>query len=342
MSSRPSLVVVRDSALGDLLTALPALRGLRRAYPDHEIITTCPASLRPLAEWLRVADAFQSEVKSDRAIDPAAHPVVDRVILAGRWLTEVNPDVLVWLRVPEDPEPVRQLAASRPRRIIAYALPGFVPSERCPEFTFEDHILRRWSRLLATFDVPTDDEDLYLDRYLEHQFRRGCSLPPAEQGLTVIHPGAGGGSRHWPTERWALVASWLRQAGHKVVLTGSHSEADIAARVRSAANLPRDCDLTGRTDVLSLTAIVAGARLVLSTDTGPAHLAIAFRRPSVTLFGPVPPAWWGPPPGAALHVCLWRGTHGDPYAREADPGLLRISVEDVLHAVTGLNSAQPA
>jgi len=69
---------------------------------------------------------------------------------------------------------------------------------------------------------------------------------------------------------------------------------------------------------------------VLCGDTGVAHLATAFGVPSVLLFGPTPPAEWGPPPDRAQHVVIHRGTRGDPHGGAPDPGLLAISVDDVL------------
>ncbi|MET9800963.1 glycosyltransferase family 9 protein [Streptomyces sp. NPDC006368] len=83
-----------------------------------------------------------------------------------------------------------------------------------------------------------------------------------------------------------------------------------------------------------LAALVAGAAAVVSGDTGIAHLAVAYGTPSVTLFGPVPPRWWGPPRGAR-HVVLWHpGPPGDPHGREPDPLLLRIRPADVLTALS--------
>jgi uncharacterized protein YjbJ (UPF0337 family) len=71
---------------------------------------------------------------------------------------------------------------------------------------------------------------------------------------------------------------------------------------------------------------------VLCCDTGVAHLATAYRTPSVVLFGPTPPGEWGPPPDRPQHRVLWRGGRGDPHADAPDPGLLAIAVEDVLAA----------
>lgn len=338
MLGRAPVLVVRDSGLGDLVTALPALRGLRRAFPDREIIMTCPSSLRPFAEWLKVAGALRTEGLRTTPVDPSAHPVVDRLILDGRWWEDEQPQaVIVVLRVPEDPELLHGLVAKDPALLVAYRLPGVEAIAGHPDFSFGDHILCRWGRLLAAFGIPTDDKDLFLDGFLQEHVRDGHPLPVVPRDLTVIHVGAASVARRWPNDRWARTARALEDAGHRIVLTGSKAEAAVTAQVRAMAGLPPNRDLTGRTDVLTLVALVAGARLVLSTDTGPAHIAVAFRRPSITLFGPVSPACWGPPPGAVINRCLWHGLSGDPYASEPDAGLLLISVDEVLATVEGLD-----
>jgi ADP-heptose:LPS heptosyltransferase len=77
--------------------------------------------------------------------------------------------------------------------------------------------------------------------------------------------------------------------------------------------------------------VVATASLVVCGDTGVAHLATAYATPSVVLFGPTPPAYWGPP-DRPWHRSLWTGGTGDPHGDAPDPGLLEIAVDDVVAA----------
>jgi ADP-heptose:LPS heptosyltransferase len=149
-------------------------------------------------------------------------------------------------------------------------------------------------------------------------------------GAVVLHPGAKHGARRWPAARFAAVAITLRAEGHRVVITGTRAETELASFVGRAADLPPGDVLAGRTDLEELAAVVAEARLVISNDTGTAHLATAFCTPSVVIFGPMAPALWGPPPDRPWHVALWTGRRGSPFAEQPDPGLLEITVPDVL------------
>jgi ADP-heptose:LPS heptosyltransferase len=159
------------------------------------------------------------------------------------------------------------------------------------------------------------------------------AVPPPVTGAALVHPGAAFPGRRWPAERFAAVARELAAAGHDVRVTGGPAERDLACAVARGAGLGEEAVLAGRTSTLELAATVAAAAVVVSGDTGVAHLATAYRRPSVLLFGPVSPALWGPPP-RPQHVVLWHGDGtGDPWGTELDPALARITVDEVLRAL---------
>jgi ADP-heptose:LPS heptosyltransferase len=145
--------------------------------------------------------------------------------------------------------------------------------------------------------------------------------------------------KRWPSERWAAVARGELAAGRRVVVTGSAEERPLAEAVADGAGLPASAVLAGRTDLAGLAAAVAVAGRVACADTGVAHLASAFRVPSVVVFGPFGPDLWGPPPGRPWHRALWSGRPGDPAAESTDPGLLEIEVEAVAAALRTLPAA---
>jgi ADP-heptose:LPS heptosyltransferase len=300
------VLVLRALALGDLLAAVPALRAVRRALPEHRLTLATPAVLEPLA-----------------MLTGAVDEVVDVAPLQALPAAVARPDVAVNLH-GRGPQSTRLLAALSPGRLLAFRHDDVPETADGPEWRPGEHEVARWCRMLSAFGIPADPRDLSLPR-------PDVELCDALRGVTVIHPGASTAARRWPTDRWALVARAERQQGRRVVVTGSPVEAELARAVADQGGLPQADVLAGRTDLLTLAALVADAGRILCGDTGVAHLASAFGTPSVVLFGPVSPDEWGPPPGP--HRALWKGLTGDGLADQVHPGLLAIPVEEVLEAI---------
>jgi ADP-heptose:LPS heptosyltransferase len=301
---QPTLVVLRALGLGDLLTAVPALRALADAYPEHRRLLACPQWLEPVA-----------------LLTGAVHGVVPAAPLEPLPASVHHADLAVNLH-GRGPQSTALLARTRPSRLVAFEHPDALSTAGSPQWRDHEHEAHRWCRLLRETGVEADPTRLDLDP-------PSVSVPAATGGATVLHPGAGAAARRWPTDRWAAVARAERAQGHPVVLTGSPAEQGIATRVATLAALPDEANLAGRTSVLELVGVVAAAARVVSGDTGVAHVATSLRTPSVVLFGPVPPSAWGPPPRPE-HRVLWHRSVGDPHGTRPDPGLLAISVDDVL------------
>jgi ADP-heptose:LPS heptosyltransferase len=123
------------------------------------------------------------------------------------------------------------------------------------------------------------------------------------------------------------------------VLTGSAAERERCLRIARAGGCSGAEVLAGETSLVDLAAVVGAAGLVVSGDTGMAHLATAMRVRSVVLFGPVSPDEWGPP-RAGRHVALWAGRRGNPHASTVDAGLLALSVETVVAAMAQARTAE--
>lgn len=322
---RPVLLVIRPTGLGDLVMGIPALRALRRAFPEHSLVTTCPSALVPLAERIGVVDRFVTEHDAGAPLlDPSRHRGTEAAVLEAVFTDPAVPDVVVVLKMPED-EINRRAAARRPRVHIAYRHPDVPATAAFPVYDEDHHVLARWELLLGPYGIHPDRADLFLDV--------GVAATPEDTGDTVVHLGSGSGTRRWPVERWAAVARALTDLGRTVVFTGSVAEGSLVTRARELAGLPVAADRSGTT-ILELARLIAHAGQVLSVDSGVAHLATVLRRRAVTLFGPTPPAWWGPPPGDPRHRVLWRGRRGEPYGPSADPGLLEIGVDEVVGAAT--------
>jgi ADP-heptose:LPS heptosyltransferase len=307
------ILILRALKLGDFLTGLPAYRALRRAHPRAEIVLAAPRALEPLRELTggtidRIADA--------RALEPLARE------LHGA-------DLAVNLH-GSGPQSHRILLAARPRRFIAFAHDDVPESAGGAPFDPSEHEVARWCRVLAHAGIPADpcELDLAVPPVL---------VPRRIRGATLVHPGAASEARRWPVERWIEVARAEQRLGRTVIVTGGADEVERARTVASAAGVPSTHVYAGRTNLRELAALVAAAGRVVCGDTGVAHLATAYRTPSVVLFGPIAPTAWGPPP-RPYHRVLWNGTTGDPHANRVDPGLLAIRPERVIAALDALGA----
>ena len=303
----PEFLALRALKLGDLLVAVPALHAIRRSRPDHRLVLAVPGWLEPVAELVGGIDVLWPTPGLD-------HPLG---IEPGRIDTAMNLH-------GDGPESRGVLEQLQPRVRLGHASPGWDGPE------WEDHVLERhrWARLASEHGMPADQEDVGIAR---------PDLPSAAPGAVVVHVGAFYGSRHWPVDRFATVVRELREEGRRVVLTGSEKERPRALEVAALAGLDDEVVaadvLAGTVDLAEMAAVVADASVVVSVDTGAAHLASAYATPSVVLFGPAPPEEWGPP-ASGPHVVLTDASRrvGDTFGTECDPALLAVQPADVLAA----------
>jgi ADP-heptose:LPS heptosyltransferase len=301
---RPELLVLRALKLGDLLVAVPAVHGIRRAFPDHRLILAVPQWLAPIADLIGGVDSLLPT--------PGLRDLLP--LSPGRIDVAVNMH-------GNGNESRSIISALGARLSIVHDPPG-------PEWAHGIHERERWVRLVRAYGIRADVEDLALEI---------PSVAPRAPGVTIVHVGAFYGSRQWPVERFARVAESLAREGHEIWFTGSSAERDRALRVAGLAGLPDAAVLAGRLSLDEFAAEVAAARLVISADTGAAHLASAYGTPSVVLFGPAPPEEWGPP-RSGPHIVLTDASKrlGETFSDTPDPAIMAVTVEQVLAAARSL------
>lgn len=308
LDARPVVLVLRALGLGDFLTVLPALRGLRDAFPGHRHVLACP----PVLEQLALHSSAVDEVLAAEPLGPVGwrRPAV-AVNLHGRG-----------------PQSHRRLLETDPGRLIAFRSPELPETDGLPDWRPDEHEVRRWCRLLADSGIPADPSRLDLPR-------AGLPAAPGARDATIVHPGAKTAARRWPAERWAEVVRAEMAGGRRVLVTAGPGESELGRRVAQLAGLPAE-SMRESMEILELAGLVAAAGRVTCGDTGVAHLATALGRPSVVLFGPTPPALWGPPTGR-LHTVLWKGRPSDPFADRPAPGLLAIRPHEVSAALAAIS-----
>lgn len=292
--------------IGDVVMATPAVRGLRRHFPDRELVAVCKPYV---ADTLAGSPWFAHTVFFD-----AKGPKSQRLWVAAKRLRELNADTAVLF-----PNSLR--AAILARLGGCRTVVGFGRYFRDPLLTkrlypVRDHrgkpkptpVIDDYNRIVQLLGVTDPGHRMEL-------FTTAADEAAAETawgrlrlhrfgGVVGLNPGgAFGSSKHWPTAHFAELARTLADRGSGVLVLCGPSERETAKEIVAQAAHPGVVSLADEPPSIGLTkAVVRRLATLVTTDSGPRHFAAAFGVPVVTLFGPTHIAWTETYFDRAVHV----------------------------------------
>lgn len=308
--------VFRALMLGDMLCAVPVLRALAARWPQAELVLIGLPWAREWAQRLPMVHRFIEfpgwPGLPEREPDLAALPGWLQAMQAERF------DLLLQLQ-GSGSVVNHLLAVCAPQRLAGFAEPDDLAPEPAlfTRWPRQGHEIERLLHLTDHLGLARQGTGMLLPLTADDQARAAALLPPRDGPYACVHAGARFTSRRWPAERFAAVADQLARQGLRIVLTGSEAERPLVQRVQQAMQQPA-IDLVGRTDFWSLAALVQGARLLLSNDTGVSHVAAAVGTPSVVVSSGSDVARWAPL-DTARHTVLWADTPCRPCGHEHCP-----------------------
>ncbi|MGA2093323.1 MAG: glycosyltransferase family 9 protein [Sedimentisphaerales bacterium] len=292
MAGQPkNILIIKPSALGDIVLALPALSALRHSFPQAKI------------SWLvrpEFADLLQGHPDLDELI------LFDRRLL-GKWWYQ-------WKANVELKRLFNRLYNERFDLVFDFQglfRTGFFGWITGSKRRFGMAGAREFAHLFYTDKIPQDSSCIHLvDYYLKMVASAGAQhcgiefkLPQdtkADEAVrklllskkvnienyVVLVPGAAQPEKRWPIERFAELAKKISlRFGSSIVAIGSQGERDYIGKIGGEI-----INMAGRTTIRELISLVKGASLVISNDTGPGHIAAALGVPVVMIFGPTNPA----------------------------------------------------
>jgi len=300
------ILLIKPSALGDVVHALPVAATLKRRYP------TIPL------DWL---------VEEEAADIVRGHPAVAEVVVSGRkrWLRQLRSPG----RVPATLAEIRTFAArlgggrydavldlqgllksalyllaTRARVRVGFAAAregaGVVLTHRVVTPPQPVHAVDRYLALAAAVDATEAVREFTIALTPADNVRAQALLAPLPRPRVVLHPAARWRTKLWMPERWRELAAALTRMGWGVVLTGGAGDVPLAAQIVAGLE-PPPLFLVGRVGLKGLTAVLREVDLVVTVDSGPMHMAAAVGTPVLALFGPTDPRRTGPlGPGRVL------------------------------------------
>jgi predicted lipopolysaccharide heptosyltransferase III len=334
------ILLIQLRRLGDLILTTPAISALREHLPAAQIalaVSGESAPLLPAIQGLRQTFLTKRGVRDLSAWMEIGRAAFDCVVDFTRN------DRSAWLT----------FLSGAPQRIVSDRLK--IKSKIRARFynEFVDcamkqmHTADYYLALLQPLGISATANDPLLELPAAAQQRAASVIADQirHQPFVIFHPGSARVEKFWEPERWAEIIEFAaNQLGLFPVLSGGGTELErghlTAIRKKLRTTL---LDLSGQLDLLSLAALIERARLLVTVDSAPMHLASAAGTPQVILFGPTNPFHWRPrkSPAAILF-----GESPEPLhhfqAREAKRPIKQISTAAVINAMRLMVSAPAA
>ncbi|TDI36176.1 MAG: lipopolysaccharide heptosyltransferase I [Acidobacteria bacterium] len=335
------ILMVRLSSIGDLVHTLPVLVALRARFPDATI------------DWLvetRFRDVLASNPELDELVEVDTlgwrkrlfSPATWKEIVAStRAIRRRSYDVVLDLQGTIKSSVAARLAKSDrhigfSRSALKERAAALLYSEHVSVNCEPHHVIDRYLRLLSALDIETKERafPLVVQNEMEEESERTlASLALTE--YVILNPGGAWVTKRWAPEKFgALAAAIAKEWKLPTLVVWGPGEEELAQRIVDTSE--SSARLAPATGIRGLIPYIRRARLFVSGDTGPMHLASALGVPVVGIFGPTDPAKNGPfGPNDAV---VWKDVDCGPCYKRRCPGfdnvcLTSIEIEDVLPAV---------
>jgi ADP-heptose:LPS heptosyltransferase len=277
---RKVLVVRVDERVGNQLLTTPLLRALKLGLPGAELHLLAPRQGHLVASPRVERDAFKAPARFMALVRALRRERFDLVVEAGHW-TDFSLTASLLAR------------AVAPGAVVGHArgdAPRFL-SHPVPHDPANGSEVPAKLELLAPLGLPA--------RGLELETGLGADLAGADAALAaaglagrafaVLNPGARLADRRWPPESYAAVARGLAARGLAVLVVWGPGEEPLARAIADGSGAA----LAPPTDLEQLAALMRRARLVVTNNSGPMHLAVAVGAPTVGVFFRGDSARWG-------------------------------------------------
>jgi predicted lipopolysaccharide heptosyltransferase III len=286
-----NILLIQLKRIGDLILTTPSIAALREKFPDASISLVVSTAVKELLPAITGIDkVFEVRGKTDDALDWIA-------LSLGKFdycLDFTRNDRSSFLTFLSGAK--KRITSDHPNlrtKLRARSYNEFVDAPVGNLHTVDYHLA-----LLKPLGIENASRAIRLPLPGETMAKADELLRAASVGddFVCFHPGSARAEKFWDAARWAEVIDYCAsETGMKCVLTGGRSsveQAQISAIKAAAKSTP--IDLSGKTTLLTLAAIVRKARLLVTVDSAPMHFAAAWETPQVVLFGPTNPFHWHP------------------------------------------------
>jgi lipopolysaccharide heptosyltransferase I len=300
MSKEPKkILIIKPSALGDIVHTLPVLSVLRKSYPDAGILWLVRTEFAPLLRghpYLNDIILFDRKFLGTAWKSPKALGALLKLI---RRLRKEKFDLIVDLQGLFRTASLGWLSGCKirfgPRSKREFS--HFFYTKTIKQDSTCTHVVDYYLRIAEAAGVVGGDVEFVLptNTKVDKSIRQLLGRDVADgKNFAVLIPGSAHADKCWAAENFAALADRISERyGLSVITVGTQGEGSIGDEIEAQANVPV-INMAGKTDIPMLVELLRKAKLVVSNDTGPGQIAVALHVPLVMIFGRSNPARFAP------------------------------------------------
>ena len=285
------IAVFRALQLGDLLCSIPAIKSLRCAYPDAEIVLLGLPWSKILVE--RFPEYFNRFIHFPGYPGlPEQEYNIEKFEAFKQQTKDESFDLIIQMQ--GNGTVVNEMLQNMNVKYNAGFSPDHTSNPLFLQYPSQIHEVQRHLKLMEHLGITPQTEHLEfpLDKKDELDLDK-LQLNLELQKCVCIHPGSRGEWRQWPPEYFAALADLFADKDFSIVITGTENEKNITQKVINNMH-HKAIDLTGKTSLGALGVLLKNAFLLISNCTGASHIASALDTPSLIISMDGEPFRWAP------------------------------------------------
>ena len=287
------IAVFRALQLGDMLCVIPAIRALRKAYPDAEItLLGLPWAQSFVQRFSKYFNRFIHFPGCEGLPEQYYNEQLLRAFI--KQMKKEKFDLV--LQMQGNGKIVNSLMFLFDAKHVAgfYNNESYIASELFMKYPNQGSEIRRHIALMNFLGIKSAGTELEFI-LAEEDYRSYTKLlvPIVKKQYVIVHPGSRGNWRQWPPQFFAVLADYCIEQGFTIVVTGTNEEKDITKElIKCMQHTP--IDLTGKTTLGTAAVLIKNAFILIANCTGVSHIASALQTPSVIISMDGEPERWTP------------------------------------------------
>jgi lipopolysaccharide heptosyltransferase II len=332
--NRKKILIIKLSAVGDVILSIPSIRAIRQKYPDAKISVLVGRKSRKIIRNCPYVDdtiVYEETSKKDSLVS---------LLRMARILSKEDFDIVVDLQNNKRSHLLAYFSGARIRTGHRNRKWSFLLNRATKDIPSTLPALEHQFQVLKMIDVEVFDKrlELWAQETENEKMRRFLDSQWVSQSqiLVGINPGS---SLRWPTKQWPLenfakLCDELAKRNIRVVITGAPEDAASTEEL-FALTRNKPINAVGKTSIAELVSLIRRCQVFISSDSAPMHIASSVNVPLIAIFGPTDPKRHLVPP--AQYQVFWKEIQCSPcYLRSCPIGLVcmkKITIQEVLDSV---------